>query len=119
MLDLASRRLLLRMADVMEQGRDDDSRINSLRTASEDVTFPVEWSHLLERIQASLYHTAWSRYLERLSEEQKSKRAKDLVLEPEESNNLNALSGQPSTLSTFGDHTSKIKKSRRRRLKRK
>ncbi|KAI9574059.1 hypothetical protein HD554DRAFT_2166914 [Boletus coccyginus] len=94
MLNLASRRLLVRIADTMQENQDDDDRIAHLRAASETVTFPADWSCLLQKIQASLYYTAWSHYLGclRRKVEQNAKRKLDLPLEPGPSDKRHTLS---------------------------
>lgn len=64
LLDMATKRLLLRVIGMMElvPSADASTSVSRLRTASMTSSFPVRWQTLLEEFQTSLYDTAFSRY---------------------------------------------------------
>ncbi|KAI9571896.1 hypothetical protein HD554DRAFT_2168669 [Boletus coccyginus] len=58
MLNLAFKHLLVCIVDTMQENQDDNDRITYLHAKLEIITFPTNWSCLLQKIQASLYYTA-------------------------------------------------------------
>lgn len=67
-LDVAMKRLVAKIADLIELGgpyaADDTAAhtLSRLRAASTTASFPVDWPCLLRAMQRSLYDTAFSRY---------------------------------------------------------
>ncbi|KAF8417730.1 hypothetical protein L210DRAFT_3767198 [Boletus edulis BED1] len=114
LLDIASKRLLCRIADTVETHHNVE-HAHSLRHAAETVRFPVDWTLFLEEIQLALYATALTRYTSSYNGENVSKRKESSSLEAGPSNKRPAPPLQPSNPGGSRKKSGRKKKQKGRR----
>lgn len=96
-LDQATRRMLSRVVDSMEDFQVDPAKIARIQAASETATFPVNWRSFLMDIQDSMFRTAHRRYLRWRNNT--GEKAEGMKRKVDESPSEGANSTQPPALS--------------------